>query len=349
MADGIYVSMCGAAARTEQLDAIAENLANAQTPGFKAARPAFEAFFPASGAPDTSYPASLGTPFDLRPGPTARSGEPLDVLPEGGAFLAVQTADGGRAFTRDGRLSVDATTRRLVQGGRPVLDRAGAPITVPPGATPSVDASGTVSVEGMAVGALGLFQLQGAVDRVGPALYAPGGGGSATPVVDGLDTRPAAAPLLTTSWAPQASWNPPAATTLPDGATGRGAPAWAPPEWTPRAAASGSAGAASPGPESAPGPRIGTLDDEVAAMLALRSDIQEQALSELSQLSAYRPQVVQGADRLTRRVPTVVPEAPQIVESTTERDPNAVRSRLASFQSGTARGRRDAGRDGETS
>ena len=177
-------------------------------------------------------------------------------------------------------------------------------------------------------------------------------GSSATPVVDGLDTRPAAAPLLTTSWAPQASWNPPAATTLPDGATGRGAPAWAPPEWTPRAArpaASESAGVASPGPDPAPGPRIGTLDDEVAAMLALRSDIQEQALSELSQLSAYRPQVVQGADRLTRRVPTVVPEAPEIVESATERDPNAVRSRLASFQSGTARGRRDAGRDGETS
>ena len=84
-------------------------------------------------------------------------------------------------------------------------------------------------------------------------------------------------------------------------------------------------------------------------MLALRSDIQEQALSELSQLSAYRPQVVQGSDRLTRRVPTAVPQAPEIVESTAERDPNEVRSRLASFQSGTARGRRDAGRDEETS
>ncbi len=84
-------------------------------------------------------------------------------------------------------------------------------------------------------------------------------------------------------------------------------------------------------------------------MLALRSDIQEQALSELSQLSAYRPQVVAGSDRLTRRVPTAVPESPEIVESTAERDPDEVRSRLASFQSGTARGRRDAGRDEETS
>ena len=84
-------------------------------------------------------------------------------------------------------------------------------------------------------------------------------------------------------------------------------------------------------------------------MLALRSDIQEQALSELSQLSAYRPQVMPGADRLTRRVPAAVPEAPEIVESNAERDPDEVRSRLASFQSGTARGRRDAGVGEETS
>ena len=84
-------------------------------------------------------------------------------------------------------------------------------------------------------------------------------------------------------------------------------------------------------------------------MLALRSDIQEQALSELSQLSSYRPQVVPGADRLTRRVPTAVPEAPEIVDSGAGRNPDEVRSRLASFQSGTARGRRDATQDAETS
>ncbi len=161
----------------------------------------------------------------------------------------------------------------------------------------------------------------------------------------------AALPVVASSWAPQGAWNPPVATTLPDGSTSRGS--WSTPEWTSARAQPTGPVAAQPGtsgaPERASGPRIGTLDDEVAAMLALRSDIQEQALSELSQLSAYRPQVVAGSDRLTRRVPTAVPESPEIVESTAERDPDEVRSRLASFQSGTARGRRDAGRDEETS
>ena len=92
-------------------------------------------------------------------------------------------------------------------------------------------------------------------------------------------------------------------------------------------------------------PRVGTLDDEVAAMLALRSDIQEQALSELSQLSAYRPSAVGSgsAERLTKRVPSAIPAAPAPTpEQPVQRDADQLRSRLSSFQSGTSRGRRAA-------
>jgi flagellar basal-body rod protein FlgF len=181
MADGIYVSMCGAAARIEQLDAIADNLANAQTPGFKAARPSFESFLPASGAADKVFPAAVATGFDLRPGAMTQTGNPLDVLPEDGAFLMVRTAQGGVAYTRDGRLALDGNGV-LVQGGRPVLDRGGRPIHVPPGAPPQIGADGVVRVGSSAVGELGRYHLSGAVDRVGPALLAPGRGGRADPV-----------------------------------------------------------------------------------------------------------------------------------------------------------------------
>ncbi len=183
MADGIYVSMCGAAARSEQLDAIADNLANAQTPGFKAARPAFASFLPASGAADKAYPAAVATAFDLRPGPTSQTGNPLDILPEDGAFLAVQTP-AGTAYTRDGRLAIDGD-HRLVQNGHPVLDRGGSPISVPPGVQPTVDADGTVRAAGQAVAQLGVFKLDGPVDRVGPALLASGRGGKAEAVEGG--------------------------------------------------------------------------------------------------------------------------------------------------------------------
>lgn len=186
MADGIYIGMCGAVARSEQLESIADNLANAQTPGFKASRPAFEAFMAQSGAVDKQYTAAVATSFDLRPGPTTRTGNPLDVVPEDGAFLAVQLPGGSPGFTRDGRLTLDGE-RRLVSGaGHLVLDASGHPISLPPDTTPSIDARGHVMAGEADVGQLALVRLEGPVDRLGPSVMAPGQGGLATPVDVGV-------------------------------------------------------------------------------------------------------------------------------------------------------------------
>jgi len=195
MADGIYVSMCGAAARSEQLDSVADNLANVQTRGFKAARPAFESFMPLGGKYDKSYAAAVATSLDLRPGPSTTTGNPLDVLPEGSAFLAVQTPGGGVAYTRDGRMSLDSE-RHLVIAGHPVLSKSGQPITVPIDSNPEVDPEGRVRAvlqstseratrpDPVELGELATFQLSGAVDRLGPSLLQPGQGGSAVPLQD---------------------------------------------------------------------------------------------------------------------------------------------------------------------
>jgi flagellar basal-body rod protein FlgF len=181
MADGIYISMCGAVARSEQLDSIADNLANAQTPGYKAQRPAFEAFMAASGADDKVYAAAVGTSFDLRPGPSAHTDNPLDVLPADGSFLTVRTPSGSTAYTRDGRLTLDAE-RRLVSGsGLLVVDQMGQPIAIPPDLTPSVDERGMVRAGDVDLAPLALVRLEGPVDRVGPSLLAPGQGGRAVP------------------------------------------------------------------------------------------------------------------------------------------------------------------------
>lgn len=187
MADGLYVSMCGAVARAEQLEAVADNLANAQTPGFKAARPAFESFMAPSGAQDKHYAAAVGTGFDLRPGPTAATGNPLDVVPDGGAFLTVRTAQGTVAHTRDGRLTLDAAGR-LVSDGRAVLGKDGNPIVIPPETVARIDRNGDVHAGELVVGHLALVRLEGPVDRVGASLLAPGQGGRAVPVEETVRT-----------------------------------------------------------------------------------------------------------------------------------------------------------------
>jgi flagellar basal-body rod protein FlgF len=185
MAEGLYVGMTGAAAQAEKLDSVADNLANAQTPGFKAARAAFESFLPASGAKDKVYPAAVAAGTDLRPGNLTRTGNPLDLALEGEtSMLAVRQPGGEVALTRAGRLSVDPQGR-LLAAGHPVLNRESQPILVPPGATPTLAADGRVFAGGDEVGQLGIFKVDGPVGRLGAQLLTPGPGAKVEPVEGG--------------------------------------------------------------------------------------------------------------------------------------------------------------------
>src|SRR5437773_2222467 len=179
MADGIYVGMAAATARAAQLDSIADNLANAETPGFKAARPAFQAFLPAAGARanDKVFAAAVSTGTDLRPGTTVATDNPLDVLPEGDLFLGVETAT-GPAYTRNGKIQVSPEGQLQVMG-HALLGATGSPITIPAGATPTINENGEVSADGSVIDSVGLFKLNGPVDRNGLALLTPAAGATA--------------------------------------------------------------------------------------------------------------------------------------------------------------------------
>src|SRR4051794_16984464 len=61
VADGIYVGMSAAAARAAQLESISDNLANVETPGFKAGRPSFQSFLPGRGTTDKVFTAAVAT------------------------------------------------------------------------------------------------------------------------------------------------------------------------------------------------------------------------------------------------------------------------------------------------
>src|SRR5262249_46515470 len=95
VADGMYVGMAAAAAGADQLDSIADNLANAETPGYKASRPAFQSFLPPRGvAPgaaanmqDKIFAGVVATGTDLSQGPIRTTDNPLDIVPEGQLFL----------------------------------------------------------------------------------------------------------------------------------------------------------------------------------------------------------------------------------------------------------------------
>jgi len=195
VADGMYVGMAAAAARAEQLDSIADNLANAETPGYKASRPAFQSFLPPRGvAPgaaanmqDKIFAGVVATGTDLSQGAIRTTDNPLDIVPEGQLFLSVTSMTGQPAYTRNGKLNI-TPEGALVADGRQVVGTSNRPIMVPPGADVTIGQTGVVSAEGVPVDRIALFELQGNIVRIGPQLYASGPGGTVTPTEGGVST-----------------------------------------------------------------------------------------------------------------------------------------------------------------
>jgi flagellar basal-body rod protein FlgF len=186
--------MAAAAARSEQLDSIADNLANAETPGYKASRPAFQSFLPprtigasAGVAQDKIFAGVVATGTDLSLGPVRTTDNPLDIVPEGQSFLSVMAMNGQVAYTRNGKLNV-TPEGALVADGRQVIGVSGRPILIPPGANVSITQAGVVNADGVPVDQLALSELGGNVVRVGPQLYAAGPGGTVTPSDGGVST-----------------------------------------------------------------------------------------------------------------------------------------------------------------
>lgn len=140
----IYTAMTGAKHDMLRQDVLAHNLANANTPGFRAQTVAFRSV-PLQDAGNTRVFAVESTPgVDLAAGPIQSTGNPLDIAVNGPGWIAVESTGGREAYTRNGGLQVSSEGVLQTRAGRPVLSDGG-PINVPPNTRISIDRDGTVS------------------------------------------------------------------------------------------------------------------------------------------------------------------------------------------------------------
>jgi flagellar basal-body rod protein FlgF len=140
----IYTALTGMNAAMTRQRAVASNLANAQTTGFRAETFSLRPLTlrgPQLEARAMTEGAVRGANMDAgRIVPTGRS---LDIALRGDALLALQAADGSEVYSRRGDLTVGVGGVLENGDGRPVLGEAG-PITVPPGREVSIATDGTV-------------------------------------------------------------------------------------------------------------------------------------------------------------------------------------------------------------
>lgn len=172
----IFLSMSGAKATMQRQDTLANNLANVSTPGFRAELQAFRAVpVQGSGASTRVYALETTTGYDATAGSITATGRNLDVAVKGNGWLTVQALDGTEAHTRGGSLEISNDGTLTTRSGLPVLGDGG-PLQVPPNASVSIGADGTVSAKGTdgkntAIGKLKLVTPEAPLQRGADGLF----------------------------------------------------------------------------------------------------------------------------------------------------------------------------------
>ncbi len=166
MLEGLNSAAAGMAAQQQRLDAVANDLANANTTGYKHQRVGFRDLVydqtgrsSEQGVRTGSGTAAVDAGRAFGQGALQSTGRSLDVAIQGEGFLRVRLADGREGLTRDGGLHVD--------GGRRLVNNTGAvvqpPITIPEGVAEqdiSIGRDGTVLAGGRRLGRLVLVTVR---------------------------------------------------------------------------------------------------------------------------------------------------------------------------------------------
>lgn len=159
MADALWIAKTGLDAQQTRMAVISNNLANANTTGFKAGRPVFEDLLyqnvrqvGAQSAQDSQLPTGLSLGTGVRTvateklftqGSTFETGNPLHMAIQGRGFFQVLMPDGTQGYTRDGSFHTDSQGQMVTASGY-VLQPA---ITIPDNTQSiSIGQDGVVSV-----------------------------------------------------------------------------------------------------------------------------------------------------------------------------------------------------------
>lgn len=141
----IYTAMTGASHVLQQQASVSQNLANVNTPGFRATIDTFRAVpLQGEGLPTRTFVVDSTSGTDFRPGVIQMTGRALDVAVDGKGWIAVEDANGREAYTRNGSLQILPSGILQTRDGLNVVGDSG-PITIPPDTEVTIAKDGTIS------------------------------------------------------------------------------------------------------------------------------------------------------------------------------------------------------------
>lgn len=156
-----YIILSRLSAQMRASDLTAHNLANADTPGFRASRPVFAEVVTRQGrvagprsASEVGYAWDRASWRDATTGPITTTGNPFDLALSGEGYFVLETPRGER-YTRAGRFVLGQDGRLLDHAGHPVLNANSQPIALAPNDTRvEIQGDGTIRSENGVLGRL---------------------------------------------------------------------------------------------------------------------------------------------------------------------------------------------------
>lgn len=163
MENSIYIGLSRQTALKNNLDIIANNIANANTPGFRAQNLLFKEFLsdPRGNREAMSFVNDIGEYKNTEAGAVQYTGNPMDVALSGPGFLGVNGPNGQIAYTRAGAFELRADGTIITPGGDVVAGQGSGPIVVPPNSKEiKIDNRGFVSTENGQIGQLMIVEFE---------------------------------------------------------------------------------------------------------------------------------------------------------------------------------------------
>jgi len=160
MYKGMYIALSGALLKQRHMDIFAQNMANANTTGFKKERISFRDFLiPVDNNPGTADDGRamsvMSTELtDFSPGNHIKTGNPLDVAINGEGFFALDD----NKYTRNGNFEISSDGYLVTHDGTRVLG-SGGPIAIQ-GSKVEINSSGEIFVDDISEGTLRIVDFQ---------------------------------------------------------------------------------------------------------------------------------------------------------------------------------------------
>ena len=173
MSNAVYAMLARQQGLMQEMQVVANNIANSSTTGYKSDRAIFGEFLAATGTQESSLSMGglAGHDFALEQGPLKVTGGQLDIAIQGDGFFLLDTPQGQR-LTRAGNFQISNDGQLVDANGSALLGVGGTPLNVPPNASKiNISADGTISVsagDGLPpedIGQVGVVEANGTLLR----------------------------------------------------------------------------------------------------------------------------------------------------------------------------------------